>query len=93
MMGAGLGERETVDLLLRLPRTQRTHNQPQPLAPPQRNPQHPKKTTPQHTHTQTVVDGGEVMLVPANVMALWLAKFEAKFRRDPDFLTRRQEQI
>ena len=31
---------------------------------------------------------GEVMLVPANVMNLWLAKFEAKFKRDPDFLTR-----
>ena len=31
------------------------------------------------------------MLVPANVMALWLDKFERRFRRDPDFLTRRAE--
>lgn len=28
------------------------------------------------------------MLVPANVMNLWLTKFQAKFKRDPDFLTR-----
>ncbi|GBF96836.1 hypothetical protein Rsub_09692 [Raphidocelis subcapitata] len=39
------------------------------------------------------VNGGEVMLVPANVMALWFAKFERKFRRDPDFLTRQRENI
>ncbi|KAI8465157.1 MAG: hypothetical protein J3K34DRAFT_437891 [Monoraphidium minutum] len=38
-----------------------------------------------------VVNGGEVMLVPPNVMNLWLNKFQAKFRRDPDFLTRQSD--
>jgi hypothetical protein len=40
------------------------------------------------TPTPTPHPAGEVMLVPANVMNLWLAKFENKFKRDPDFLTR-----
>lgn len=40
-----------------------------------------------------MVNGGEVMLVPANVMNLWLTKFQAKFKRDPDFLTRQDERF
>jgi len=45
----------------------------------------PPRTHPTH---HTVVNGGEVMMVPANVMSLWLNKFQHKFKRDPDFLTR-----
>ncbi len=34
---------------------------------------------------------GDALLVPTNVLELWLRKFEAKFARDPDFLLRRAE--
>jgi len=34
---------------------------------------------------------GDALLVPTNVLELWLRKFEARFARDPDFLLRRAE--
>ena len=34
----------------------------------------------------------EHMVVPMNVLDRWFIKFQDKFRRDPDFLTRREEQ-
>ena len=33
---------------------------------------------------------GNTLLVPSNVLEMWLSKFEAKFARDPDFLLRLQ---
>lgn len=34
----------------------------------------------------------EHMVVPMNVLDRWFIKFQDKFKRDPDFLTRREEQ-
>jgi len=31
---------------------------------------------------------GDTLLVPANVLELWLRKFDTKYSRDPDFLLR-----
>jgi hypothetical protein len=33
------------------------------------------------------------MMVPTNVMGRWLDKFTAKYRRDPDFLTRAADPV
>ena len=39
---------------------------------------------------QSFPSNGSTLLIPANVLEMWLAKFDAKFARDPDFLLRLQ---
>ncbi|KXZ48058.1 hypothetical protein GPECTOR_30g153 [Gonium pectorale] len=34
---------------------------------------------------------GDHIVVPANALDRWFVRFSEKFRRDPDFLTRRKE--
>ena len=36
---------------------------------------------------------GDQIVVPANCLDRWFIKFQDKFRRDPDFLTRRADQM
>jgi protein Hikeshi len=36
---------------------------------------------------------GDQITVPTNVLDLWFTKFQAKFRRDPDFLARQATPI
>jgi ribulose-phosphate 3-epimerase len=38
-----------------------------------------------------MVLNSEQMLVPLNILDRWFTKFQAKFRRDPNFLTRAAE--
>jgi ribulose-phosphate 3-epimerase len=38
-----------------------------------------------------VAPGPDSLVVPANFLDRWFAKFLANFRRDPDFLTREHE--
>lgn len=34
--------------------------------------------------------GGDALVVPSKALSTWLAKFDARFRHDPDFLLRSQ---
>ncbi len=41
-----------------------------------------------HGVTPAMAAGTDHLVVPANFLDKWFQKFQAKFRRDPDFLTR-----
>jgi len=41
-----------------------------------------------HGVTPAMATGTDYLVVPANFLDKWFQKFQAKFRRDPDFLTR-----